>query len=130
MRIEAEGKTLVYTADTAYFEELSEFAKGADVLLCESNFYKGMDGAAAGHMTSEEAGILQQANVGKLILTHLPHFGNIASIRMPKRENNIAGEIIISIAGIKPGTLGTGNLGTGPNGPVIRKKRGEKDVIY
>ena len=78
MKIEAGGKTLVYTADTSYFDELIDFANEADLLLCECNFYKGMDSAGAGHMTSEQAGILaSNAKVNSLILTHLPHFGDL-----------------------------------------------------
>ncbi|OKL35882.1 MBL fold metallo-hydrolase [Domibacillus mangrovi] len=82
MRLEANGHTIVYTADTAYKEEMIEFAKGADILLAESNLYKGMDGTSAGHMTSEEAGIIaQKAGVRTLALTHLPHFGDIKQLK-------------------------------------------------
>ncbi|MCP3742556.1 MBL fold metallo-hydrolase [Rossellomorea sp. BNER] len=78
MRIEAGGKVLVYTADSAYREEFIPFAKDADVLLCESNFYGEMNGANAGHMTSFEAArIAKGASVKQLILTHLPHFGDL-----------------------------------------------------
>lgn len=82
MRLEANSHTIVYTADTAYKEEMIEFAKGADILLAESNFYKGMDAASAGHMTSEEAGMIaQKAGVRTLVLTHLPHFGDINQLK-------------------------------------------------
>ncbi|WAA13023.1 MBL fold metallo-hydrolase [Fervidibacillus halotolerans] len=75
-RFEADGKTLVYTADGSFSKELIHFSKDADVLLAESNFYAGMDAKQSGHMTSEDAGRLaEQANVRRLILTHLPHFG-------------------------------------------------------
>ncbi|WNS80080.1 MBL fold metallo-hydrolase [Domibacillus sp. DTU_2020_1001157_1_SI_ALB_TIR_016] len=70
--------TVVYTADTAFQRELASFAQGADVLLAESNLYKGMDGSSAGHMTAQEAGILaREAQVKTLVLTHLPHFGEL-----------------------------------------------------
>ncbi|WAA11299.1 MBL fold metallo-hydrolase [Fervidibacillus albus] len=76
LRLEVGGKTFVYTADGAFSPELVDFSKGADVLLAESNFYAGMDAKKSGHMTSEDAGRLAKlANVGRLILTHLPHFG-------------------------------------------------------
>ncbi len=58
MRIKAGSKTLIYTADTAYFPELAEFAKGADLILCECNYYKDMKEAAFNHMTSDQAGQL------------------------------------------------------------------------
>ncbi|GEN45734.1 MBL fold metallo-hydrolase [Alkalibacillus haloalkaliphilus] len=76
MRVTNGEKTFVYTADTAFFPELAGFAKGADLLVAESSFYKGMDGAKAGHMTGEECGKLaRDASVEALWLTHLPHFG-------------------------------------------------------
>jgi ribonuclease BN (tRNA processing enzyme) len=76
--IEAGGKKLAYTADTAYFPELVPFFRDAQVLLCECNFYEGMDMAEkAGHLTSIQAGeIARDAAVQRLILTHLPHFGD------------------------------------------------------
>lgn len=101
MRIETNERTLVYTGDTSYFEELADFAGEADVLLCESNFYKGMDGSAAGHMTSEEAGMIaHQSGVDKLILTHLPHFGDLSKLRVEAAEQ-YAGEILMASAGLK-----------------------------
>ncbi|MBM7694026.1 ribonuclease BN (tRNA processing enzyme) [Peribacillus deserti] len=82
MRIECEGRSLVYTGDTSYIDELAEFASEADLLLCESNFYHGMDGSKAGHMTSMDAGKLAQgAEVKLLVLTHLPHFGELNKLQ-------------------------------------------------
>ncbi|AEV18064.1 Metal-dependent hydrolase [Geobacillus thermoleovorans CCB_US3_UF5] len=76
MRITAGGKTVVYTADSSYIPEFLPFAKGADLLICECNFYAGQNAAPAGHMTSEEAAaIAEGARVGELWLTHLPHVG-------------------------------------------------------
>ncbi len=76
MRIEVAGHILVYTGDSAYMEEFVDFAKDANILLCESNFYSDMNGSNAGHMTAREAGVIaNKANVQLLILTHLPHYG-------------------------------------------------------
>lgn len=101
MKICAANKTLVYTADSAYFEELAEFSKGADLLLCESNFYKGMDGAAAGHMTSEEAGKLaSHAEVGKLVLTHLPHFGDLNQL-LSEAQAIFTGDTVLASKGLQ-----------------------------
>ena len=78
MRIEAGGKVLVYTGDSSFKEEFIEFSQGADVLLCECNFYGNQSGKSAGHMNSIEAGQLaERAGVKQLILTHLPHYGNL-----------------------------------------------------
>ena len=82
MRIEVDGKSLVYTGDTAFKEELVSFSKNADLLLCECNFYGDQDGTSAGHMTSYDAGKLAlQSQVKQLVLTHLPHYGQIERLK-------------------------------------------------
>lgn len=87
MRIEAENRALVYTGDSAYMDELAEFAKDANVLLCESNFYSNMDGTKAGHMTAREAGMLaDKADAQLLLLTHLPHFGDLNQLKKEASE--------------------------------------------
>jgi ribonuclease BN (tRNA processing enzyme) len=81
MRIEAGGKVLVYTADSSFKEEFIDFSHEADVLLCECNFYGNQNGKSAGHMNSIETGQLaQKAGVKQLILTHLPHYGNLSDL--------------------------------------------------
>ncbi|GAA0314191.1 MBL fold metallo-hydrolase [Bacillus carboniphilus] len=87
MRFEVGEKVIVYTADTSFKEELIEFSKDANILICECNLYKGQDGQAAGHMTSEDAGKLaEEAGVHSLILTHLPHFGNVTQLVQEAKE--------------------------------------------
>jgi len=87
MRIEADGKSLVYTADTAYKEEFIQFSAEADLLLCECNFYRHQDGKNAGHMTSYDASNLaNKANVKKLVLTHLPQFGSLEQLKAEAAE--------------------------------------------
>lgn len=76
MRISDGEKKIVYTADTSFSEDWISFAQNTDLLITDTNFYKGMDGAGPGHMTSEEAGKLASgARVKELLLSHLPHFG-------------------------------------------------------
>lgn len=77
MRIMAGGHHVVYTADTAFMDSWSEFANNADLLITDTSLYKGMDGSASGHMTSTEAAtIARDAQVKRLWLSHLPHFGD------------------------------------------------------
>lgn len=81
MRISNGKNHIVYTADTAYFEGLTEFCRGADLLICECNLYSGQDGSAAGHMNSSDAAMLaRNAEAMNLLLTHLPHYGNISDL--------------------------------------------------
>ncbi len=76
MRIHADDAVVVYTADSSYKEAFIPFSKDADLLIAESNFYAGQDGSSAGHMNSTDVGkIANEANVGELMITHLPHVG-------------------------------------------------------
>ncbi|MEK5502704.1 MBL fold metallo-hydrolase [Bacillus sp. FSL M8-0168] len=77
MRITDGEHTAVYTADSSFQESFIPFSEGADLLMSECNFYAGQDGAKAGHMNSHEAGrIAEKSGAGRLLLTHLPHFGD------------------------------------------------------
>lgn len=76
MRIveKSTGQVLVFTADTGYFDALLPFTKGADLFLADVYLYEGMENHFA-HLTSKEAGLLaEEANVKKLVLTHVPQF--------------------------------------------------------
>lgn len=87
MRIEAGGRAIVYTADSAYKEEFIDFSREADLLLCECNFYGHQNGKGAGHMTSFETGQLAQtAKVKQLVLTHLPHYGELDQLVKEARQ--------------------------------------------
>jgi ribonuclease BN (tRNA processing enzyme) len=81
MRIEAGGKSLFYTADTSFKEEFIPFASGVDLLLSECNFYGSQDGKGAGHLNSYDNGRLAKAaRVKQLVLTHLPHYGELEQL--------------------------------------------------
>ncbi len=76
------GNSLVYSGDTGYYETLADFAAGADCFLCEASFYEGTDTAGKLHLTADQAALLaQKAAVRRLILTHLPHFGDPFQLR-------------------------------------------------
>lgn len=72
IRLTAEGKSIVYTADTGPFAALAEFARGADLLLAEAGFDEGSDHPPAMHLTGADDGRLaSDANVGQLVVTHV-----------------------------------------------------------
>jgi len=65
----ADGKSVVYSGDTDFSENLIALAKNADLLICESALPD--DLKVKGHLTPSLAGeIATQANVRKLVLTH------------------------------------------------------------
>jgi len=81
MKIEHKGKFIGYTGDTQWNEELPEFFKDVDLLLCEASLFTGSKGAVPGHLTASEAGRLaDEASAGRLVLTHLPHFGDYTDL--------------------------------------------------
>lgn len=101
MRIEAGGKSLVYTADTSFKEEFIPFASGADLLLSECNFYGNQDGKGAGHMNSHDNGKLaSEAGVKQLIMTHLPHYGEIDQL-VTEASTEFNGPITLAREGLE-----------------------------
>lgn len=96
MRIEADGKSLVYTGDSSFKEEFIEFSKQTDLLLCECNFYAHQNGKSAGHMNSVDAGqFARRADVKQLILTHLPHYGELTEL-VRQAANEFSGKIMLA----------------------------------
>ncbi|WLR51496.1 MBL fold metallo-hydrolase [Bacillus tianshenii] len=99
MRVETEEKIVVFTADTSYTDDFVPFAADADLLIAESSFYDGQDAQAAGHMTcTEAASIAQQANVKHLLLTHLPHFGQIEEM-LTQAKDIYHGKVTLAATG-------------------------------
>lgn len=86
------NKTFVYSADTEYFEPLVAFSQDADLFICEATICKGSTHTVGtGHMDAEAAGLIaKQANVGQLVLTHLPHDGDFP--KMKKRASDVFGK--------------------------------------
>ncbi|MBZ9658755.1 MBL fold metallo-hydrolase [Mesorhizobium sp. ESP-6-4] len=86
LRFEQDGKSVVFSADTAFFPPLAEFAKAADILVHEAMLEEGVErlvartgnGARlrehllASHSFADEAGrIASDAGVKRLVLNHL-----------------------------------------------------------
>ncbi|MDR1606545.1 MAG: MBL fold metallo-hydrolase [Streptococcaceae bacterium] len=75
------GQTLVFTGDTGWFEGLGDFAQGADMFLADVYFFADKS-QMPNHLSSVEAGrIARQAAVKRLLLTHLPQFGDLEQLR-------------------------------------------------
>lgn len=82
MRITDGESTVVYTADSSFQDAVIPFAKDVDLLITDCSFYHDQDAAAFGHMNSVECGrIASQANVGHLLLSHHPHFGDRLNLK-------------------------------------------------
>ncbi|QDY76918.1 MBL fold metallo-hydrolase [Streptomyces qinzhouensis] len=73
IRLEHGGRTLAYSGDTGTCEPLYELAAGADLFLCEASFTYGKEDVPDLHLNGREAGELaRRADVGRLLLTHIP----------------------------------------------------------
>jgi ribonuclease BN (tRNA processing enzyme) len=72
MRVEAGGRSLVYTADTAPSEAVVELARGVDVLIAEATMQSPGTASRPVHMTAEEAGqMARDSGAKRLVLTHI-----------------------------------------------------------
>ncbi|CAA9400808.1 MAG: Metal-dependent hydrolases of the beta-lactamase superfamily III [uncultured Nocardioides sp.] len=72
-RVTVGGRSLVYSGDTGPCDQLTAFADGVDVLLCEASFRDAETNPPELHMTGSECGTTAAAaGVGRLVLTHVP----------------------------------------------------------
>jgi ribonuclease BN (tRNA processing enzyme) len=99
VRMEAEGRSFLYTADTGVSEPVANLAVGVDVLLSEAAFQgPGETKEYDKHLTASEAGqMASAAEVGRLVLTHInpaldvdrsvaeaeAHFEGMVSVAVP-----------------------------------------------
>ncbi|GAB3846009.1 MBL fold metallo-hydrolase [Micromonospora andamanensis] len=75
LRVEATGRSLVYSGDTAPCPGLTSLAKGCDVLLCEAESAQAPSAGEQAHHTPEDAGdTARAAQAGRLIVTHVGRF--------------------------------------------------------
>lgn len=69
-RLEAEGKSIVFSGDAVFSHGVKDLAYQADVFVCECSFPG--DESAVGHLSAGDVGrIAQQAGVKRLVLVHL-----------------------------------------------------------
>ena len=80
VRLTADGRSLVYTGDTGASAAVVELARGADVLLAEAA-HPDVPGLPRDlHLTGREAGEhAAAAGVGRLLVTHVPPWGDPAA---------------------------------------------------
>ncbi|MFD1419332.1 MBL fold metallo-hydrolase [Companilactobacillus keshanensis] len=91
MRITKGDETIVYTADTTYFDGLVDFAKGADLLITDTNFPEEVTGRKW-HMNTKESGNLaKDAGVKRMMISHLPQ--NYKKQTLLEQSQKYAGDI-------------------------------------
>lgn len=92
--IKSGDKTLFYSADTTFSEELAKRVKGVDMLLLECSIYdKYGSGEKYGHLNGEEASeFLKIAKPKNAMLIHLPSFGD-STILLEKVKESYKGKV-------------------------------------
>ena len=89
-----DGKSIVYSGDTDFSDNLAELAGNADLFICESALPD--DLKVQGHLTPSIAGeIASRANVKKLVLTHFYPECDLSDIRGQCRKT-YSGPLILA----------------------------------
>ncbi len=71
VRIEREGRSLVYTGDASGGKGLAGFCGGADLLVCDATFAQARQEDSLPHFSAAQAAALaREAGVKKLVLAH------------------------------------------------------------
>jgi ribonuclease BN (tRNA processing enzyme) len=64
-----QGRSMVYSGDTGFCDEVLDLARGTDLLILECSFPDGHE--VDGHLTPSQAGLIAaMADVGRLLLIH------------------------------------------------------------
>ncbi|HZG15014.1 MAG TPA: MBL fold metallo-hydrolase [Candidatus Bathyarchaeia archaeon] len=103
VRIEANGKTFVYGADSGPSTEWDPFAKEVDLFICEGTFLRKyyMPKELHGHLTVELAAqIGQKLQVKKLVITHLFHAYKEDDI-LQEAKDYTYGECLVAKEGVR-----------------------------
>jgi ribonuclease BN (tRNA processing enzyme) len=96
LRLEHDGRALVYTGDTGACAALTELADGADVLLAEASWTHAEDRPPDLHLSGREAGELAEAaRVGRLVLTHVPPWTDPEAV-LEEAKAAFSGEVVLA----------------------------------
>ena len=88
IKVTEGDRTLVYTGDTRYFEELYEFSEGVNLLLAECSMERRYEAEKYGHMgTDEVAELGNNARPDILALCHTPSYTTEETILSEVEEN-------------------------------------------
>lgn len=95
VRAEAGGRAVVYTADTGPSDEVTAFARGADLLIAEATLQYPDENPDV-HMTAAQAGeMASAAGVRRLVLTHIPPWRD-QSLSLAEARGRFDGDISLA----------------------------------
>ena len=94
-RFEHNSRSVVFTGDTDYDQEVIALAGGADLLIADCSFPDSLK--AKGHLSAGECGLVaRKAGVGKLLLSHLYPAPSPYSDRVTESRINFGGDIMLA----------------------------------
>jgi ribonuclease BN (tRNA processing enzyme) len=98
-RLEHEGRSLAYSADTGESAALEALARDADLMLCEASFLDGPDLPPGLHLTARQAAEhATRAGARRLVLTHLVPW-NDRERSLAEAAQAYAGPIWMAVSG-------------------------------
>ncbi len=98
-RLEAGGRSFVYTGDTEYTESIVGLARGANTLLVECSFPD--DSPVPGHLTPQAvARVASEAGVQRVVLTHIYPAADELDL-VSEVGRNYDGEVLVAEDGLK-----------------------------
>ncbi len=99
MRIEADGRTLAYSGDTAECDQLVEHRLDADLFLCEASWLSDPEPAPNIHLTGRGAGEhAARAGAKRLLLTHVMPFTDADQI-LAEARSTYDGPLELAVCG-------------------------------
>ena len=99
LRIEAGGRSLVYSGDTGESDALVDLAQGCDLLLCEASWLSDREHPAGVHLTGRQAGEhAKRAGARALLLTHLVAFVDPAAV-LVEAQGVFDGDVTLARSG-------------------------------
>lgn len=100
LRVEADGRALVYSGDTGPNPGLVDLARGADLLLAEASYPHRDDLPADVHLSARQAAEhASGAGVRTLMLTHVPPWHSPEE-RYAEARPHFAGELLLARTGL------------------------------
>ena len=94
-RFECGGRSIVYTGDADYGQDVIDLAHGGDLLIADCSFPDELK--VKGHLSAKECGIAaKEAGVKKLVLSHIYPTGSPDSDRVGESRAEFDGPVVLA----------------------------------